>query len=109
MALTRFSKLKEGVCLILKEGGYIHDYRVYEEGAGHRFIEITMKYINGRPAVVGIDRVSSPGCRRYAGYDEAPRVLGGMGMSILTTPKGILRDRDARKLKVGGEILCKVW
>lgn len=108
-ATTRFSKVKAGVADILKAEGYIEDYRFVEEGPGHRFIEMTMKYVDNQPAIVGIERFSKPGCRLYAKYDEIPKVLGGLGISILTTSRGILKDRDARRQKVGGEVLCKVW
>ncbi|MGF1451583.1 MAG: 30S ribosomal protein S8 [Opitutales bacterium] len=109
LTTTRFSKVKAGVANILKAEGYIEDFRVFEEGPGHKFMEMTMKYVNSKPAIVGIERSSKPGCRRYAKYDEIPKVLGGLGISILTTSHGILKDRDARRQKVGGEVLCRVW
>lgn len=108
-ARTRFSKVKSGIAEILKAEGYISDYTVVEEGPGHKFIEMTMKYVNAQPAIVGIERYSKPGCRIYAKYNEVPKVLGGLGISILTTSRGILKDRDARRQKLGGEVLCKVW
>lgn len=107
--VTRFSKLKEGIASILKDEGYIESFRIFEEGQGHKFVEMTLKYVEGQAALVGLERYSKPGCRLYAKYNEIPKVIGGLGVSILTTSKGILRDRDARRLKVGGEVLCKVW
>ncbi len=106
---TRFSKVKAGIAAILKDEGYVEDFRVYEEGTGHKYVEVSLKYVEGSAAIVGLERYSKPGCRLYAKYDDIPKVLGGLGVSILTTSKGILKDRDARKMKVGGEVLCKVW
>ncbi|MEO0794742.1 MAG: 30S ribosomal protein S8 [Verrucomicrobiota bacterium] len=106
---SRFSKLKAGVASILKDEGYIHGFAIREEGPGHKFIDISLKYVDGRAAIVGIERYSKPGRRLYSGYEEIPKVLGGLGVSILTTSKGILKDRDARRAKVGGEVICKVW
>jgi small subunit ribosomal protein S8 len=105
----RHSKLREGIARILKDEGFIADFAVDEEKPGRKFIHITLKYVNGVPALTGIDRWSRPGCRMYAAHTELPRVLGGLGLSILTTSKGIVKDREARRLKVGGELLCKVW
>lgn len=104
-----FSKMRLGIASILKEEGYIADYKEVEDDKGHKAIEILLKYVNQSPALVGIERYSKPGRRLYAGYTEIPKVLGGLGISILTTSRGILKDRDARRQKVGGEILCKVW
>lgn len=106
---TRFSKLKAGIAAILQDEGYIQQFAIREEGAGHKFLDIVLKYVDGKPAIVGIERFSKPGRRLYSGYDDIPRVLGGLGVSILTTSKGILKDRDARRAKVGGEVICKVW
>jgi len=106
---TRFSKLKAGVAHILKDEGYVQDFGIREEGPGHKFIDISLKYVDGQPAIVGIERYSKPGRRLYSGYEEIPKVLGGLGISILTTSKGILKDRDARRQKIGGEVICKVW
>lgn len=103
------SKLREGIVRILKDEGFIADYAVVEPKPGRKSLLITLKYVNGVPALTGIDRWSRPGCRMYSSHTELPRVLGGLGMSILTTSKGILKDREARRLKVGGELLCKVW
>lgn len=106
---TRFSKLKAGIAGILQDEGYIQGFAVREEGPGHMFLDISLKYVDGQSAIVGIERFSKPGRRLYSGYDDIPRVLGGLGVSILTTSKGILKDRDARRAKVGGEVICKVW
>ena len=106
---TRFSKLKAGIASILQDEGYLQEFAIREEGPGHKFIDIVLKYVDGKPAIIGIERFSKPGRRLYSGYDDIPRVLGGLGVSILTTSKGILKDRDARRAKVGGEVICKVW
>ncbi|MGE9294195.1 MAG: 30S ribosomal protein S8 [Puniceicoccales bacterium] len=106
---VRYSKLRAGIAQILLRDGYISDVREVEEIKGQRNLEITLKYVDDAAAIVGIERFSTPGRRLYAKYTEIPRVLGGLGTSILTTSKGILSDRDARREKVGGEVICKVW
>ena len=92
---------------LLREKGFIEHYLVNEE---KRKIRIILKYGEGRECVIhGLKRISSPGLRRYVGYKEIPRVLGGMGMAILSTPQGVIDDETARKLKVGGELICYIW
>ena len=100
--------MREGIAVILKDEGYIGDFEVSGEKA-EKVIKITMKYVSGTPALTGITRVSTPGCRMYYEYRNIPRVLNGMGISILTTSQGVLKDSDCRAKKVGGELLCKVW
>jgi small subunit ribosomal protein S8 len=103
------SKLKTEIARILKEEGYIANYKVAEEGV-KKVIKIYLKYApDNSPVITKIERVSRPGCRNYAGKDEIPRVQGGIGISILTTPQGVMTGRKARKEGVGGEVLCKVW
>ena len=104
-----FSNIRLGIASILKEEGYIADVKESQDANGHKELLILLKYVNSTPALVGIQRFSKPGRRMYSGYTDIPRVLGGLGISILTTSKGILKDRDAHRQKVGGEILCKVW
>lgn len=106
---VRYSKLRAGIAAILLRDGYITGVEETEEKPGHRNLTITLKYVDSSAAIVGIERYSKPGRRLYAKYNEIPRVLGGLGTSILTTSKGILSDRDARRQKVGGEVICKVW
>jgi len=102
------SKLKTEVARILKEEGYILNYKVAEEGV-KKVIKIYLKYqANTRPVITELDRVSRPGCRVYVGHDEIPRVVGGLGINILSTPKGVMTGRDAQKQGIGGEILCQV-
>jgi small subunit ribosomal protein S8 len=103
-----YSKMKAEIARILKEEGYIADYSV-DTGAAHPRIKITNKLIDHTCAITGLRRVSRPGLRRYVGANEIPRVLGGMGTAILSTPRGVLSGREARKQKVGGELLAYIW
>ena len=103
-----YSKIKAEITRILKDEGYITDYTVDTAGERPR-IKITSKLANRTSAITGLKRVSRPGLRRYVGAQEIPRVLGGMGISILSTPRGILSGREAKKQNVGGELLAYVW
>ena len=103
-----YSKIKSEIIRILKEEGYITDFALDNEAA-HPRIKITNKIANRTSAITGLKRVSRPGLRRYVGAQEIPRVLGGMGVSILSTPKGILSGREAKKQNVGGELLAYIW
>lgn len=103
------SKLRTGLAHILKEEGFVNNFREISDKSSHKRLEIELKYVDGVHAIVGIERGSKPGCRRYCGYREIPRVLDGLGISILSTPKGVLNDIAARREKVGGELLCSVW
>jgi small subunit ribosomal protein S8 len=103
------SKLKTEIARILKEEGYILNYKLTEEGA-KKFIRVYLKYTpNNQPVMSHMERVSRPGCRVYVGKDEIPRVLGGLGINILTTPRGVMTGAAARKAGVGGEVLCQIW
>ena len=106
--LIPYSKIKAEVARIFKEEGYISDYSVDTSGAYPR-IKVINKLVDRSSAIAGLRRVSRPGLRRYVGADEIPRVLGGMGLAILSTSRGILSGREARKQKVGGELLAYVW
>jgi small subunit ribosomal protein S8 len=106
--LIPYSKIKAEVARILKEEGYISDYSV-DTTAAHPRIKVVNKLLNRSSAIAGLRRVSRPGLRRYVGADEIPRVLGGMGLAILSTSRGILSGREARKQKIGGELLAYVW
>jgi small subunit ribosomal protein S8 len=103
-----YSKMKAEIARILKEEGYISDYAI-DTSAAHPRIKITNKLIDHTCAITGLRRVSRPGLRRYVGAKEVPRVLGGMGTAILSTPCGVLSGREAKKQKVGGELLAYVW
>jgi len=103
------SKLKAEIARILKDEGYIANYKAVEEN-GQRLIRVYLKYgTNNEAAIRDLQRVSRPGCRVYVGRDEIRRVQGGLGISIMTTPKGVMTGRQARREGVGGEILCEVW
>jgi small subunit ribosomal protein S8 len=103
------SRLKVDIAKILKEEGYIANYKMADEGA-RRLIRIYLKYTpENQPVISNIERISRPGCRVYVGRKEIPRVLGGLGINIMTTPRGVMTGRKAHKEGVGGEILCRVW
>ena len=106
--LIPYSKIKAEIARIFKEEGYISDYSV-DTSAAHPRIKVINKLVDRSSAIAGLRRVSRPGLRRYVGADEIPRVLGGMGVAILSTSRGILSGREARKQKVGGELLAYVW
>jgi len=105
------SKLKEALAEILRREGYIEGFDVAEaEGRPGRTLTIQMKYTPERARTIsGIQRVSKPGLRVYRGADKLPRVLGGLGVAVLSTSQGLMTDREARERKVGGEVLCYVW
>jgi small subunit ribosomal protein S8 len=102
------SKIKEEIARILKEEGYITEYEV-DHSTRPAVIKVTMKFVNRTPALTGIKRVSKPGLRKYIGADEVPRVLGGMGTSIVSSSRGILTGRQAKRENIGGELLAIVW
>jgi small subunit ribosomal protein S8 len=103
------SRLKVRIAEVLKEEGFIKDYVLHEDGV-QGAITVVLKYTTDRePAISDIKRVSKPGLRRYVPTDSIPRVLNGMGIAILSTSKGVMVDREARKQKVGGELICTVW
>lgn len=102
------SKLKLAIAKVLKEEGYIENYNV-EGDEKMPSLVIFIKYHNSKPVIDTIKRISRPGLRIYKSCDSLPRVLGGLGISIVSTSKGVMSDRDARKQRLGGEILCEVW
>lgn len=104
------SRLKERIAQVLKDEGYIKNYRVIAEGGGKSTLRVFLKYTPENESVIsGLKRVSRPGLRVYVRTREIPKVMSGLGISILSTPKGVLTDRAARKANVGGELLCTVW
>ena len=105
------SKLKVELAKLLKSEGYVEDYAVIEkEGSAFKTLKITLKYDEkSKPVISNLKRVSRPGLRNYCKAKDIPQVLGGMGIAIISTSKGLLTDRKAKKEKVGGEILCYVW
>jgi small subunit ribosomal protein S8 len=103
------SKLKTEIARILKDEGYILNYKIVDEGS-HKAIRVYLKYTPANaPVISDIKRISRPGCRVYVGKSEIPKVLGGLGINILTTPKGVMTGKTAHKENVGGELLCTVF
>ena len=103
------SNLKVGVAKVLREEGYIKDYQIIDDNK-QGVLRIELKYgPNDERVISGIRRVSKPGVRQYVKADDIPKVMSGLGISILSTSKGIITDREARRLRIGGEILCEAW
>jgi len=103
------SQLKENIASILKAEGYISDYSNGTDELGHKTIIVKMKYVENAPVITNLTRISTPGRRLYYRYSEIPRVLNGLGISIVSTSKGLMKDQDCRRNKVGGELICNVW
>ena len=103
------SKLNLNVLSVLKDEGYIRDFTNVEERKGINFIKIDLKYYNGVPVIKKIKRISKPGIRVYSKISDLEKPYGGLGISILSTPKGVMSDQQARKNNVGGEVLCEVF
>jgi len=106
--LVPYSKIKAEIARILKQEGYISNYEVDTTGQFPQ-IKVSNKLVNRSSAITGLKRVSKPGLRKYVGSADIPRVLGGMGISILSTPRGIITGREAKKQNIGGELLAFVW
>jgi small subunit ribosomal protein S8 len=106
---TQHSKMRAAIAAILKDEGYISDFSEGEDEKGFKTLSVSLKFVGNTPAITGIERHSKPGRRLYYGARDIPRVLGGLGVAILTTSKGVMRARDAREAGVGGELVCKVW
>lgn len=108
--VVQWSTLREGIAVILKKSGYIKDFAKSHVDNGARiFLTISLKYVNGMPAITEIGRIGKPGCRRYASKAEIPSILGGMGECILSTSRGVMSGKDAKRSGVGGELMCYVW
>jgi small subunit ribosomal protein S8 len=103
------SKLRESVAAILKAEGYVADHSNGQDAQGHKTLIVKMKYVDGAPAITGLTRVSTPGRRLYFSYTDIPRVLNGLGIGIVSTSKGLMKDADCRRNKAGGELICNVW
>lgn len=101
------SKVKAAILKVLKDEGYVGEYRLASEGAKSTLV-IELKYYEGRPVIDRLERVSRPGLRIYRGKDELPKILGGLGTAIVSTPKGVMTDKQARAIGQGGEVLCIV-
>lgn len=109
VCVSPHSKLKESLAGILKAEGFVRDVASGTDERGHKTIMVTMKYVDSAPVITGLKRSSTPGRRLYTGYSEIPRVLNGLGISIISTSKGLMKDQDARRNKLGGELVCTVW
>ncbi len=103
------SKLKKEIARVLKEEGFVKNYKVITANQQHEMIRIFLRYDSNRKGVIHLRRVSRPGRRVYVGNDKIPSVMGGLGVAILSTPKGVLTDKESRNAHVGGEVLCYVW
>lgn len=104
-----YSKLKAAILDVLKSQGFVRDYEVRQEGTKN-FIKVYLRYGPAkRPAITGIRQISKPGLRVYAKKDELPKVLGGLGVAIISTSRGVMTDKEARALGLGGEVICYVW
>ena len=109
VCVSPHSKLKESLANILKNEGYVRDVATGTDARGHKTVLVTMKYVDSAPVITGIKRSSTPGRRLYSGYSEIPRVLNGLGIAIISTSKGLMKDQDARRNKLGGDLVCTVW
>ncbi len=102
------SKLKVAIAKVLQDEGYIEGYSLREQGNNKTELDVALKYYAGKPVIDRIERVSRPGLRVYKGSDDLPRVMNGLGVAIVSTPKGVMTDRSARANRVGGEVICLV-
>lgn len=102
------SSTKKNLAEILKKTSFINDYEIIADSK-QNVLRVYLKYINGMPAISGLKRISTPGLRIYSGKDTLPKVLGGLGIAVISTSKGFLTDKQARKDSVGGEVLCHIW
>jgi small subunit ribosomal protein S8 len=103
------SKFKESISGILKKSSFIEDYKIIETEKKFKMLSIRLKYTDGNSVILGLKRISRPGIRRYVNSEEIPRVRNGFGIAIVSTSKGLLTDREARDMKVGGEVVCHIW
>ncbi len=104
-----FSKTKQAIGEILVREGYLRSCEKVEVRTNVPALRLGLKYVRQRPVITDLQRASRPGCRQYTGARQTPKVLGGMGFTIISTPQGVLKDSEARRRKVGGEVLCEVW
>ncbi|MDA8163157.1 MAG: 30S ribosomal protein S8 [Desulfobacteraceae bacterium] len=103
-----FSKLKVNIAKLMKDEGYIANYRLIKD-KGHEILRVSLKYVDKNPILLGIKRLSTPGRRNYCSHNELPIIRGGLGIAIISTSKGILTSTQAKKEKVGGELVCAIW
>ena len=109
VCVSPHSKLKESLAGILKAEGFVREVSSGADERGHKTVIVTMKYVDSAPVITGLKRSSTPGRRLYTGYSDIPRVLNGLGIAIISTSKGLMKDQDARRNKLGGELVCTVW
>lgn len=102
------SKMKVGIAELMKKASYINDYSIIENN-GKKYLSIKLKYNDGVCVIEGLKRVSKPGIRKYVKYDELPRVRNGLGIAVVSTSKGLMTEKEARKLQIGGEVICSIW
>jgi len=102
------SKMKTGIADILKKTSYISDYGIIEND-GKKYLSIKLKYNNGVCVIEGLRRISKPGIRRYVKHESLPRVRNGLGVAVVSTSKGLMTEKEARKLQIGGEVICAIW
>ena len=103
------SKMKVAIANVLEQEGYVSGSTVEQGDGPQGTLRVSLKFHNRKPVIAGLERVSKPSCRIYAGAGEIPRVMGGLGIVILSTPDGVISGKEARSRNVGGEVLCKVW
>jgi small subunit ribosomal protein S8 len=104
-----YSKFKESISEILKKSSFIEDYNVEEDAKKFKVLSVKLKYNDGESVILGLKRISRPGIRRYVKNEDIPRVRNGLGIAIVSTSRGLLTDKEARSLKIGGEVVCQVW
>jgi small subunit ribosomal protein S8 len=107
--VTPHSNMRQSLAGILKAEGFVREVTTGTDERGHKTIVVTMKYVDSTPVITGLKRASTPGRRLYFGYDNLPRVLNGLGIAIVSTSKGLLKDQECRRQKLGGELVCTVW
>lgn len=103
------SKFKESISVILKKTSFIEDYKIIETEKKFKMLSIRLKYSDGNSVILGLKRISRPGIRRYVNSEDIPRVRNGFGIAIVSTSRGLLTDKEAREMKVGGEVVCQIW
>ncbi|MFA5404164.1 MAG: 30S ribosomal protein S8 [Ignavibacteria bacterium] len=102
------SKMKVGIAEIMKKTSYINDYSIIEIDS-KKYLSIKLKYNNGINVIEGLRRISKPGIRRYVRFEKLPRVRNGLGIAVVSTSKGLMTEKEARKLQIGGEVICSIW
>jgi len=103
------SKFKIGISEILKNAKFIADYNVVDMEGKKKYISVRLKYNNGTSVILGLKKISRPGIRKYVKWEDLPRVKNGLGIAVISTSKGLLTDIQARKMKIGGEVICEIW